>query len=249
MSVPDSKAQDSSKTLKFSVNGAQDVVEKIENANIFSAKMGQKVVKVSMAEGSVSITSLKSGSNDFDSSRGPASNERDSKSATEIVDIALARHLEVVALESLEDDSLSAGPKGSPKIAMDMQHDEKQRPTSPKRTPTPLQGNLEAQTTIANQWHNATSISDLVMIVCFRSTPEVGQPAFPYNGAVFPLHFGCTVVGRGKLQCVQHGSDMLIEIPHNSVSKRHAKIGELCSEHFLSSHVILCLKMLRGMVL
>ena len=242
MSVLDSKAQDSSKTLKFSVNGARDMVEKIESANIFAAKMGQKVVEVSMAEGSVSITSLKSGSNDFDSSRGPVSHERDLKSATEIVDIALVRHLEGIALESMEDDSPRASPKASPKIAMERQdHDEQQRPTSPKRTPTPMQGNLEAQSVTANQWQDATSVSDLVMVVCFRSTPEVGQPAFPYNGAVFPLHFGCTVVGRGKLQCLQQGSDMLLEIPHNSVSKRHAKIGEDCARHFFSSYIILCL--------
>ncbi len=221
---------DSSKTMKFAVNGAQDRVEKIEKANIFAAKMGQKVVGVAFVEGSVNITSSKAGSNDVDKSTGPASDERDLKSATEIVDIALARHLEGVALESMADDSMRVSPKLDPKEALERQHNDGQQRPSPPRTP-PLRGNLEAHTDEANHWR-ATPTSDLVMIVCFRSTPEIGQPAFPYNGSVFPLNFGCTVIGRGKLQCLQHGSDKLIEIPHNSVSKRHAKIGNLFAMHF-----------------
>jgi hypothetical protein len=220
MSVLDSKATDSSRTMRFAVNGAQDRVEKIESANIFAAKMGQKVVGVAFAERSVSVTSLKSSSNEFDTSKGLNSHERDLKSATEIVDIALARHLEGVALESMTHDSMA-----SPEVALDNQPsdscDEQQRPNQP-RTPTPVRG-IEVQTVGAT---DATPESDLAIVVCFRSTPDIGQPAFPYSGVVFPLHFGCTIIGRGKLQCLKHGSDELMEIPHNSVSKRHAKIGD-----------------------
>jgi hypothetical protein len=225
MSVNESQAQDSSRTLKFAVDGAQDRVEKIENANVFAAKMGERVVDVAFSEGYVSLRSSKSNSNDLDASKGPASGEDKLKSASEIVNIALARHLEGVTLESMSDDSRRGSPKASPKISLESRHnDEPQRPTPP-RTPTPLRGNLESQSQQSITQSLALPFSDLVMLVCFRSTPEIGQPAFPFNGAVFPLHFGCTVVGRGKLQCLQLGSDKLIEIPHNSVSKRHAKIG------------------------
>lgn len=244
MSVLDSKAKDSSRTMQFAVNGAQDRVEKIESANIFAAKMGQKVVGVAFAEKTVSVTSLKSSSNDFDTSKGLASHERDLKSATEIVDIALARHLEGVALESMTDDSMA-----SPEVALGNQpsvsSDEQQKPNQP-RTPTPVRG-IEGQTVDAT---DATLESDLAIVVCFRSTPDIGQPAFPYSGVVFPLHFGSTIIGRGKLQCLKHGSDELMEIPHNSVSKRHAKIGDffclalIFTRQFLS----ICLQMSRRMV-
>jgi hypothetical protein len=217
MSVLDSKATDSLRTMQFAVNGAQDRLEKVESANIFAGKMGQKVVGIAFAEKSVIVTSLKSSSNEFDPSKGLNSHERDLKSATEIVDIALARHLEGVALESMTDDSLA-----TPEVALDNQPsdscDEQQRPNRP-RTPPPV-GGIEVPTV------GATPESDLAIVVCFRSTPDIGQPAFPYSGMVFPLHFGCTIIGRGKLQCLKHGYDELMEIPHNSVSKRHAKIGD-----------------------
>jgi hypothetical protein len=236
MSVLDSQAQDSSRTLKFAVNGAQDRVEKIENANVFAAKMGERVVDVAFSEGYVSLRSSKSRSkNDLDASRGPASEEDKLKSASEIVNIALARHLEGVTLESMSDDSRRASPKASPKISLDSQHNDEQQMPTPTRIPTPLRGNLESQSQQSISQSLAIPLSDLVMVVCFRSTPEIGQPAFPFNGAVFPLHFGCTIVGRGKLQCLQLDSDKLIEIPHNSVSKRHAKIGNLQGN--LSCHI------------
>ena len=225
MSVLDSQAQDSSRTLKFAVNGAQDRVEKIENANVFAAKMGERVVDVAFSEGYVSLRSSKSRSNDLDASRGPASEEDQLKSASEIVNIALARHLEGVTLESMSDDSRRASPKASPKISLESQHNDEQQ------MPTPFES--QSQQSITQSL--AIPLSDLVMVVCFRSTPEIGQPAFPFNGAVFPLHFGCTIVGRGKLQCLQLGCDKLIEIPHNSVSKRHAKIGNL--QGILSCHI------------
>lgn len=236
MSVLDSQAQDSSRTLKFAVNGAQDRVEKIENANVFAAKMGERVVDVAFSEGYVSLRSSKSRSkNDLDASRGPASEEDKLKSASEIVNIALARHLEGVTLESMSDDSRRASPKASPKISLESQHNDEQQMLTPTRTPTPLRGNLESQSQQSITQSLAIPLSDLVMVVCFRSTPEIGQPAFPFNGAVFPLHFGCTIVGRGKLQCLQLDCDKLIEIPHNSVSKRHAKIGNL--QGILSCHI------------
>jgi hypothetical protein len=235
MSVLDSKAKDSSRTMQFAVNGAQDRVEKIESANIFAAKMGQKVVGVAFAEKTVSVTSLKSSSNDFDTSKGLPSHERDLKSATEIVDIALARHLEGVALESMTDDSMA-----STEVALGNQpsSDEQQKPNKP-RTPT--------QTVDAT---DARLESDLAIVVCFRSTPDIGQPAFPYSGVVFPLQFGSTIIGRGKLQCLKHGSDELMEIPHNSVSKRHAKIGDFFCLTLIFTRLFLsiCLQMSRRMV-
>jgi hypothetical protein len=228
MSALDSKARDSSRTLTFAVSGAQDRVEKIESANVFAAKMGHKVVGVAFAEGSISLTSCKLGSEYFDASKGPDSQEEVMKSAAEIVDIALARHLDVVALESLRDDSRQTSPNASPKANVESQHDQKQLGSTPPRTPTPLRGNLEPEAVQSCDEH-ASPASDLSMIVCFRSTPEIGHPAFPFGGAVFPLHFGFTIIGRGKLQCLQLGSEKLIEIPHNSVSKRHAKICNLFS--------------------
>ena len=223
MSTLDSDVQDSSRTLKFTVSGAKDRVDKIENANIFAAKMGQKVVGVAFTEGSVSLTSSKLSSDFGNTSRGPTSQDQELNSAAEIVNIALARHLDGVALESLRDDSQQPGPKESPKVTLDSQHNEECVGSTPPRTPTPLRGNHEPAATQSNEGHE-TPVSDLVVAVSFRSTPDIGQPAFPFSGAVFPLHFGCTIIGRGKLQCVQLGSDKLIEIPHNSVSKRHAKI-------------------------
>jgi hypothetical protein len=228
MSAPDAQAQDLSRTLKFVVSGAQDRVEKIENANIFAAKMGRKVVGVAFAEGSVSLTSSKSNSTCFDGSKTSHHQDEVMKSAAEIVDIALARHLDGVALESLRDDSRQTSPISSPKGHSESQLDQEQPGSTPTRTPTPLRGNLEPEATQTIE-EQPTPVSDLSVVVCFRSTPEIGQPAFPYSGAVFPLHFGCTIIGRGKLQFLQLGSDKLIEIPHNSVSKRHAKICNFLS--------------------
>ena len=214
MSELDSKAHDSlTRTVKFDVkNDANDKLDKIEAANIFAAKMGQKVIGVAFSEGAVSFTSIKSSPN---VARVQASqiDELNSNSAAEIVDIALARHLEGVALESMGDDSFQK----SPKIALGSQNDGGQQSSTPKG------GYIESETNLLP----AKQMSDLVMVICFRSTPEVGQPAFPFSGAVFPLYFGSTVIGRGKLQC----SDKLIEIPHNSVSKRHAKIGAIALLH------------------
>jgi len=215
MSELDSKAQDSlPRMLKFSVNGANDRVEKIENANIFAAKMGHKVVGVAFSAGSISLTSVKSSPNIV---RVQESQDDELNPQKELVDIALARHLEGVALETMGDSSLQFSPKASPKIDVGSKHQEGQQVSNPRS---------ENSTELQTNQSPVQQISDLVMVVCFRCTPEVGQPAFPFSGAVFPLYFGCTVIGRGKLQCLQLGSDKLIEIPHNSVSKRHAKIGD-----------------------
>lgn len=213
----DEMVDDSARTLKFAANGAQDRLERIESANLFAAKLGEKIVGVAFSEAAVSLISVKLGtSGAFGRS---TSKETDSKSAAEIVNISLARHLEGVALESMADQSLTGSPKDSPKILLERQQSNLQ--ISTPRTSNPLQGNLETQA-----WSSqATQSSDLVLVVCFRSTPNIGQPAFPFNGAVLPLHLGCTVIGRGKLQCVHMGTENLIEIPHNSISKRHAKIS------------------------
>jgi hypothetical protein len=235
----DLKTQNSSRTLKFAVTGAQDRVEKIENANVFAAKMGHKVVGVAFAEGSVSLMSCKSTSECLDASKGRDSQNEVMKSAAEIVDIALARHLDGVALESLQDDSRRTSPNASPIIDPGS--------TTP-RTPTPLHGNIETEASQSTDGH-MTPVSDLSMVVCYRSTPEIGQPAFPYSGTVFPLHFGCTIIGRGKLQCLHLGSDKLIEIPHNSVSKRHAKICNFDVKFYRLCEIIPLLQMFRRMVL
>jgi hypothetical protein len=129
MSELDSKAHDSlTRTVKFDVkNDANDKLDKIEAANIFAAKMGQKVIGVAFSEGAVSFTSIKSSPN---IARVQASqiDELNSNSAAEIVDIALARHLEGVALESMGDESFQK----SPKIALGSQNVGGQQSSTPK---------------------------------------------------------------------------------------------------------------------